>query len=454
VFNNINYDLYEQTKIGRIFTKLLNRVITDENIRLAYKNIQKNLFKFCINSNDIKNLSEEELIQTIRQKIIYYKSNIIYKTEIQKINGQIIPISISNIYDKIIQQCFKQILEPICEAKFSPHSYGFRPGRSVENAIAELYQKININDLYYVVQININDFYTNVNHSKLIRQLWTLGIQDTKFLYRLKKILQSNLQVNNSIQQLKSGIFQCGLLTATFTNIVLNELDQWIESQWNNFSTKHQYSDHGNKIRALKQTNLKEIYIIRYMDNIRIFCRNLDQAKRIKIAVIEWIQKRLKLEINEEQTQVINLNHKCDIFLGFKYKILRKNMKRVIQVYVSDENIKFIINKLKKQIIEIQHSSGNNRLLMINKYNQLVECIHNYYEIATCVNISFHKINNIINNIIINRLHVNKCGQCKSEKYKYSKQVRYLAGINIYPIGYIKFRKPLLKKFNSIYETK
>lgn len=453
MFNNINYDLYEQAKNNQKFTKLFNRIISDENILLAYQNIKNNINKFIINADDITQYTKEELIQLIRQKIIYLKPNVIQKTIIQKFNNECVPISLCTIYDKIIQQCFKQVLEPICEAYFSPHSYGYRPGRTVENAIAEVYQKINVNDLYYVVEINIKNLYENINHSKLIKQLWTLGIQDTKVIYRIKQILKSSLQINKKLVQLNKGIYQSGILMSLLANIVLNEFDQWIESQWNKFNTNHKYTNHGNKIRALKKTKLKEIYIIRYMDNIRIFCRTLDQAKRIKIASIQWLQERLELEINEEKTQVINLNHKWNNFLGFKYKILYKNKNKVIYTEVADVNLRYIIQKLKKQLKQIQHSTGFLQKKMIEKYNYLVESIHCYYEIATCVCISFHKINNIINNIINNRLQVTKNGKCTSLRYKNSKQIRYLSGLPLYPIGYVKFRMPLVKKFNSEYKV-
>ena len=81
-----------------------------------------------------------------------------------------------------------QILEPICEAKFSENSYGFRPNRSCENAVVHLEKLMQLSKLHYVVEVDIKGFFDNVNHSKLIKQIWALGIHDKKLIYKIVKI--------------------------------------------------------------------------------------------------------------------------------------------------------------------------------------------------------------------------------------------------------------------------
>ncbi len=95
--------------------------------------------------------------------------------------------------DRIIQQCFKQILEPIVEAKFYEHSYGFRPLRSTHHAIARTNFLININKLHYCVDIDIKGFFDNINHNKLIKQLWNIGVRDKQVLAIIKKMLKCEI---------------------------------------------------------------------------------------------------------------------------------------------------------------------------------------------------------------------------------------------------------------------
>ena len=82
-------------------------------------------------------------------------------------------------------------MEPVCEAKFSNNSYGFRPNHSVENAIARSYQLLQHANLHYVIEFDIKGFFDNVNHAKLIRQIWAMGIHDKKLIFLIKRILKA-----------------------------------------------------------------------------------------------------------------------------------------------------------------------------------------------------------------------------------------------------------------------
>lgn len=86
-------------------------------------------------------------------------------------------------------------MEPICEAKFSENSYGFRPNRSAEHAIARTYQLMQRSNLHYVVEFDIKGFFDNVDHSKLIRQIWAMGIRDTHLIYVLRQILKAPVKM-------------------------------------------------------------------------------------------------------------------------------------------------------------------------------------------------------------------------------------------------------------------
>jgi RNA-directed DNA polymerase len=97
----------------------------------------------------------------------------------------------------------------------------------------------------------------------------------------------------------------------------MNELDWWVGSQWESFTTEHRYTKR-NKYRAIKTTNFKEMYIVRYADDLKIFCRNHKTAQKVLIAVKKCLKERLGLEINPEKSKVVNLKKNYSDFLGFK----------------------------------------------------------------------------------------------------------------------------------------
>ncbi|WP_321537751.1 reverse transcriptase domain-containing protein, partial [Streptococcus suis] len=98
---------------------------------------------------------------------------------------------IPSMWDRIAQQCILQVLEPICEAKFYKHSYGFRPLRSADNAIMDCMYRMNKSHMTYVVDVDIKGFFDEVNHTKLMRQIWTLGIRDKQLLVIIRKMLKA-----------------------------------------------------------------------------------------------------------------------------------------------------------------------------------------------------------------------------------------------------------------------
>ena len=167
-----------------------------------------------------------------------------------------------------------QVMEPICEAKFSENSNGFRPNRSAETAIAQCCRLIQVQHLYHVVDLDIKGFFDNINHTKLIRQIWSLGIRDKKLLCIIKQMLKAPVILPNGEKIYPTkGTPQGGILSPLLANIVLNELDWWIASQWENMPTRTEFTIRQNRAgaeikshvyRALRRSNLKEMHSVRY----------------------------------------------------------------------------------------------------------------------------------------------------------------------------------------------
>lgn len=302
--------LYSQSKQSSKFKNLYDIITSKNNIMLAYRTIKRNNGSKTpgVNKHNIRfieSLGMEQFITYIQNRFKNYQPQQIKRVEIPKANGKVRQLGIPCIEDRIIQQCIKQVLEPICEAKFHHHSYGFRPNRSTENAIAYMYKKINLDKCYYVVDIDIKGFFDNVNHGKLLKQLWSIGIQDKRLINIISKMLKAEIF---KVGIPNKGVPQGGILSPLLSNVVLNELDWWLSNQWETYETEYKYSENYVKYKTLRRnSNLKEFYFVRYADDFKIFCKDLKTANKIFIATNKWLQERLNLEISPEKSSITDV---------------------------------------------------------------------------------------------------------------------------------------------------
>ena len=233
-------ELYAQSKQGKTFKELFELIVDDRNLELAYRNVKSN--SGCntpgVNGHTMKyweSKATAEYLNYMKKRLANYFPHKVKRVEIPKPNGKTRPLGIPTIEDRLIQQAIKQILGPICEAKFYEHSYGFRPNRGTSHAIAEFNRIVDTMKMYYVVSIDIKGFFDNVNHAKLKRQIWTMGIQDKRVISIISKMLEAEIP---GIGKPQKGTPQGGILSPLLANIVLNELDHWIASQWRDFEIK------------------------------------------------------------------------------------------------------------------------------------------------------------------------------------------------------------------------
>jgi Retron-type reverse transcriptase len=449
-------NLYSQSSSNRRFTDLMQYITSKNNILLAYRNIKKNKGSITVGTDNLdisyfKDMKTNEFVDHIQNKLANYTPKSVRRVEIPKPNGKTRPLGIPCIEDRIIQQCIKQVLEPICEAKFHKHSYGFRPNRSTEHAIARSMFLMNRNELHYVVDIDIKGFFDNVNHSKLKKQMWNIGIQDKNLISIIGKILKSEIKGKGIPSK---GTPQGGIISPLLSNIVLNELDWWISSQWEDFETRNNYNrvksssiDKTNKYRALKSSSkLKEIWLVRYADDFKIFCRDYNAAHKIYKATKFWLKERLDLDISPDKSKITNLRKNYTEFLGFKLMVKPKKNKYVCQSRMCDKAKKNTINKLKEQIKIIQ-KHGNSK--EVSKLNSIILGSHNYYNSATYISLDFGKINFLVTKNLEIRLKQLISDRPKiSETYKrlygnYNGKIRTVYDITIFPIYGCKTKPPI-----------
>ncbi|MCV2271797.1 group II intron reverse transcriptase/maturase [Clostridioides difficile] len=448
-------NLYESSKSGKNFKNLMELICESNNIKLAYRAIKNNKGSYTpgVNGHTIehwKDKSVEELTAYIRKRLDNYRPQAVKRVMIPKSNGKLRPLGIPTIEDRLIQQCIKQILEPICEAKFYRESYGFRPNRSTEHAISTLARYINLSKCYYIVDIDIKGFFDNVNHGKLLKQMWSLGIRDKNLLCVISKMLKAEIEGEGIPTK---GTPQGGILSPLLSNIVLNELDWWIASQWHYIPTKHDYSrirrngriDLSDKYATLRKTKLKEGFIVRYADDFKIACKTYEDAKRYYIAVQEWLKDRLELEISTEKSKVTNIKKANTEFLGFRFKAVPKGKRLVAYSHMSDKSIKESIKILKDRIKDIQRQPTPKNIL---RYNSTVLGMQNYYKIATHINIDMNIIAYKVSFMQYNRLRnmASRGGNLTTtfkRLYKNNHKRMFIKEIALYPIQDVQTRTAL-----------
>lgn len=465
-------ELYAKSKAGEIFQNLMEIILSRNNILLAYRNIKSNTGSNTAGTDkltikDIGSMPVDEMVEKVRYIVTGskhgYRPKPVRRKDIPKPHDPTAtrPLGIPCIWDRLVQQCIKQVMEPICEAKFSENSFGFRPNRSVENAIARTYGLMQLSHMHFIIEFDIKGFFDNVNHPKLIRQIWAMGIRDKALIHVLRQILLAPIRMpDGKMVHPTKGTPQGGIISPLLANIVLNELDHWIESQWQANPVTRNYAigfakngteNLGHGYRAMRNTRLKEMYIVRYADDFRIFCRTKADAQKTRIAVTQWLAERLKLEVSQEKTRIVNVRHNYSDFLGFKMKVREKGKKKVVQSHISDKSLKHKKAKLIEQAKRIASPrEGKTELEETRLYNAMVMGMQNYYCLATDVSCDFNQLNHSVMTVLTNRLNTEKgcrlvrkgrpLSETERQRYGRSKRLRFVAGSDepIYPIGQVR----------------
>lgn len=380
----IHDKLYKQSSEGKNFKKLMKLITSERNILLAYRVVKTNkgaMTPGCDGKTilDLKRLEKDKFVRLIRNSIINFSPSMVKRVMIPKQDGRERPLGIPTIKDRIIQQCIKQIMEPILEAKFYKHSYGFRPLRSTKDALSELYRRLSIGKNSYVVDIDIKSFFDEVDHTVVVKLLKKQGILDSQLLKIISLMLNAEIE---NIGRPEKGVPQGGILSPLLANLVLNELDWYIAKQWESFNTKKEYTDSRIKFNELNRTsNLKSGFIIRYADDFKICCKTKNEAERWFSVTKKFLHDKLKLEISESKSGVTNVREKSTEFLGINFLIkqdISNNRSFQVRTRIATKAKEKLVEDLRQQLKNLKKYPENAGIV-----NTIINGKLNYYSFAS-----------------------------------------------------------------------
>jgi RNA-directed DNA polymerase len=198
------------------------------------------------------------------------------RVEIPKPDGGVRKLGIPTVLDRFIQQAVLQVLQRQWDREFSSHSYGFRPGRSAQQAVAQA--QAYIGEGYgVVVDLDLERFFDRVNHDRLMSRL-AQRTSDKRLLKLIRSFLTAGVLENGLVSPVDEGTPQGGPLSPLLSNIVLDELDRELERRGHRF--------------------------VRYADDCNIYVRSLRAGERVRASITSWLEKKLKLKVNREKSAV------------------------------------------------------------------------------------------------------------------------------------------------------
>ena len=318
--------------------ELLEQILAKENLNKAYKKVYQNKGVAGVDGITVEEISDYikehkgQIANKIRKR--RYKPQPVMRVQIPKENGKKRNLGIPTVMDRIIQQAIVQVISPIFEEQFNDNSFGFRPGRSCEQAVIKVLEYLN--DGYdWIVDIDLEKFFDTVNQDKLITIVGKT-IKDGDVVSLIRKYLNAGVMINGVKKETK------------VSNIMLNELDKELEARGLNF--------------------------VRYADDCVILAKSEKAANRVLISITKFIEKKLGLKVNAEKSKVTRPTQTK--YLGFSF------WKTAGGKWKPKPHIKSY-QKLKRKLKQLTNRSWSISLdERIKKINYVVRGWVNYFRIA------------------------------------------------------------------------
>lgn len=405
--------LYGKSKQGISFTGLLEAITSEVTIVTAIHNIKSNNGSQTVGVDNIKmnrylQKPKEKVIETVQRAMRCYKPKPARRVYIPKHNGKTRPLGIPTVLDRIIQECIRIVIEPICEARFYPNSYGFRPYRAQKHAVADIVNIINAtykspDQPVWALEGDIKGCFDNINHRLLLNKLWKIGIHDKRILKIIGNMLKAGFIENGVFCKSEAGTPQGGILSPLLANVYLNDFDWYVGRKYYNAKGKCKYKC--NESRRLKWLGVTPKYNVRYADDWVILTSTEQEAERLKRELTKYFRYRMKLELSQEKTKVTDMRKEGIQFLGFTIKAekprktLGKNKDWLVgKPFPNKERLAEKVRNVCKQIRGLRfYSAENSRAAEIHRINAIIMGIAEYYRSAISSK-AFHAIDRRVNN--------------------------------------------------------
>ena len=318
--------------------RLIEQILEVNNVRTALEKVISNKGAAGIDGMKVEDLRDymNANWKSIKQSILErsYNPAPVRRVEIPKPNGGVRKLGIPTVVDRTLQQSIVQILTPVFEAEFQENSYGFRPGRSCEQAVLKLLEYLN-EGYDWIVDIDLEKFFDNVPQDKLMSYVGRV-IHDPDTESLIRRYLKSGVMENGMYEATELGTPQGGNLSPLLSNVMLNELDKELVN------------------RGLRY--------VRYADDCVIAVGSSASANRVMHTITRWIEHKLGLKVNATKTHVCRPSQLKYLGFGF-YKSPQTKQWTARPHETSVEKFRRKLKKLCKRSWSI---SMTDRIAMLN----------------------------------------------------------------------------------------
>lgn len=403
--------LYEKSGQGAVFTGLMEAISNEVTIITAIHNIKANSGSStagvdCNKMDKYLQMSKPEVIDLVRSAVRNYRPKPAKRIYIAKANGKQRPLGIPTVLDRIVQECIRIIIEPICEAKFYPHSYGFRPYRAQKHAVRDIVNIINSSNRgkampVYALEGDIKGCFDNINHRILLQKLWKVGIHDKRLLKIISQMLKAGYIEQGAFSETPLGTGQGSVLSPLLANLYLNDFDWYVGRKYYHPHPKN-ISEAGDRAK-LRRHGILPKYNVRFADDWVILTTTEREAYRLKKELSKYFSHRLKLEISAEKTVVTHMTVDAVKFLGFNIRVepnKNGNGRLVAKPYPDYVKLGEKIRNLRPAIRKIKDCRALNcRVAQIEYVNSVIMGISEYIKSSIsshAFNIIDYRVNNMV----------------------------------------------------------